>query len=90
MSALEPDWSLELWSVELELLLEFGVVVLGVDWSLVPLAEAPPLGAIAPPTPPAVLLPDWPLLLFRLPPALLVGELFGVVFIVPVPLVPLP
>jgi hypothetical protein len=39
-----------------------------------------------------VLLPDWPLLLLRLPPALLVEELFGVVlFMVPVLLlVPVP
>ena len=51
------------------------------DWSLVPPAELPPLGAIAPPTPPDVLLPDWPLLLFRFPPVVLVPLLLGVVLL---------
>jgi hypothetical protein len=83
---------LELLSLELELLLELGVVDL-VDWSLVPPAELPPLGAMPPLTPPAVLLPDWPLLLLRLPPVVLVALLLGVVlsFMVdPVLLVPVP
>ena len=85
---LVPDWLLELELLSGVELLELGVVDC-VDLSFVPPAELAPLGATAPP---AVLLPDWPLLLFRSPPGVLVEELFGVVvlFMVPLLLVPLP